>query len=246
MFDPLLDAYIATMQRFNPVHPWFQPLPGVDHHKLWAAIKQNPDKAETFNIDELLGIKLNHYKMEESKMNSSTPALPEKTTGLDFTEAMSALADGHKVRLPEWTGYWFQQGKDIKVFSRTGDILDTPNWKHYGMREDWSIVTEGMGFDFAMLAVKAGKAVRCGTWNWGTFMKLQVPDANSKMSMPYLYVQGSLGRCPYSPDNVDIMQNNWEIYVEPTPAQNGANLSPGNSGAAVAGEDVSTKEQKSE
>lgn len=159
-------------------------------------------------IDNLLGIKLNYYK----KMDTTTnPNYPANTTGLDFTEAMSALADGFKVRLPEWTGYWFQRGKDIAVFSRTGDILDTPNWKHYAMREDWEIVTTGLGFDFALLALKAGKSVRCGLWGEGTYITLQTPDVNSKMSVPYLYGTSSHGTVPYVPDSIELFATNWEI-----------------------------------
>lgn len=156
--------------------------------------------------------RINQTKKMDTTTNTNYPA---KTTGLDFTEAMAALAEGFKVRLPEWTGYWFQRGKDIAVFSRTGDILDTPNWKHYAMREDWEIVTSGLGFDFALLALKAGKSVRCGLWSEGTFITLQTPDANSKMSLPYLFGTSSHGKVPYHPDSIELFATNWEIYNIP-------------------------------
>lgn len=182
-----------------------------------------------FDIPRIYSI-IGRLKKDRMELkNTSSPELPAKIAGLDFTEAMSALADGHKVRLPEWTGYWFQQGNDIKVFSRTGDILDTPHWKFYGMREDWSIVTEGMGFDFAILALKAGKAVRCGLWPYGIFVKMQVPDANSKMSLPYFYGTSPHGVVPYSPDQIELQATTWEVYEIP---KMGVDSGPSSLGAA--------------
>lgn len=95
-------------------------------------------------------------------------------------EAMDMLhVLGTPVRLPEWIGFWFKDtdGK-IKVFNRIGDILDTPNYDNYSMRNDWEIVTEGLGYEFASLAAKAGKLVRRSGWNGsGQFVFIRPADS---------------------------------------------------------------------
>jgi hypothetical protein len=95
---------------------------------------------------------------------NQSASLPDKTTGLTFNEAMKAMHSGWKVRLPEWTGYWFMNNGEMSLLTRTGDILTTPDFKKFGSRDDWEIAIQGMGFDFAMLALKAGKLLARAAW----------------------------------------------------------------------------------
>ncbi len=89
-----------------------------------------------------------------------------KTTELSYQEAISALHEGYMVKLPEWIGHWFaDENGSIKVFTRAGDILNTPHYDHYNMRQDWEITYGLKGFDFAILALKAGKMVQREGWN---------------------------------------------------------------------------------
>lgn len=105
-----------------------------------------------------------------------------KTTGLNYGEAVAAIEAGNAVRLPEWTGFWFK-GEDgqIMVFTRTGDVLDTPNHAHYLMREDWQIADGGLGFDFAILAVKSGKKIARSGWNGKGMYVFMRPADNLKV-----------------------------------------------------------------
>jgi hypothetical protein len=97
---------------------------------------------------------------------------------LNYTEAMNVLNSGTAVRLPEWTGYWFKRDGKIKVQTRTGEIGETPNYDHYNMRNDWEIVKDGLGFDFALLALKSGKLVRRSGWNGsGQFVFIRPADS---------------------------------------------------------------------
>lgn len=204
------------------VHPYLAAAAFIDTSGVFDAIRINKQ--------------IQKLKQMDKQTNTSYPA---KTTGLDFTEAMAALADGFKTRLPEWTGYWFQRGKDIAVFSRTGDILDTPNWKHYAMREDWQIVTEGMGFDFALLALKAGKSVRESWWPFDIYLTAQIPDANSKMTVPYIYGTSiQHGVMPWLPDYIDLFSKDWEV-INPT-----ANLTKATDGSANVAVDMMFGNQK--
>jgi hypothetical protein len=90
---------------------------------------------------------------------------------MNYEEAKKLLDAGKKVRLPEWTGYWFAENQDIgkpfeltiKAFTRTGDIVDA--WvDKYKDRDDWEEVVSGLGFDFAVIALRAGKKVKRESW----------------------------------------------------------------------------------
>lgn len=84
---------------------------------------------------------------------------------MNFARAQGAMAAGRKVKLSDWTGYWFSDNGQIKVFTRNGDILDTPNIERYKDRDDWEVTEGAMGFDFAILALKSGKRVARAGWN---------------------------------------------------------------------------------
>lgn len=85
---------------------------------------------------------------------------------LNFQEAQAALQSGKKVKLPEWTGFWFKDKKDgvMKVFTKNGEILFTPDIATHGSRNDWQITDGKLGFDFAILALKNGKRVKRSSW----------------------------------------------------------------------------------
>lgn len=105
----------------------------------------------------------------------------QKTTNLNFDEAIAAVSNGFKVKLPEWTGYWFTKesaeiGK-VHVMMGNGDIVETP-WEDERVlyRTDFLITDGKLGFDWAIRALKNGKAVRRSGWNGkGMFIVKQVP-----------------------------------------------------------------------
>lgn len=49
-------------------------------------------------------------------------------------------------------------------FTRTGDIVSADIYR-YAPRDDWEEVTTGLGFDFALVAMKASKKVKREAWN---------------------------------------------------------------------------------
>jgi allophanate hydrolase subunit 2 len=83
---------------------------------------------------------------------------------MNYARALGAMAAGRKVKLSDWMGYWYQEGDQIKVFTRTGDILDTPNIDRYKDRDDWEVTDGALGFEFAILALKNGKMVARSEW----------------------------------------------------------------------------------
>ena len=76
-----------------------------------------------------------------------------------------------------------------------------------------------MHFGQALEAVKQGKAIRRAGWNGsGLSVKAQFPDANSKMTLPYLYIEYPEdakttpgARCPWLASQTDIMAEDWQI-----------------------------------
>lgn len=76
-----------------------------------------------------------------------------------------------------------------------------------------------MHFGEALVAVKQGKAIRRAGWNGsGLSVKAQFPDANSKMTLPYLYIEYPEdakttpgASCPWLASQTDIMAEDWQI-----------------------------------
>ncbi len=106
-------------------------------------------------------------------MNVKGIVLTDINKNLSYDEAMKELLSGKKVKLPEWDGYWFKeeinQVASIKVFTASGDVLDTPFLEDYKKRTDWQITDGSRDFGGALKALKAGKKVSRKGWN-GTDM----------------------------------------------------------------------------
>lgn len=75
----------------------------------------------------------------------------------------------------------------------------------------------------AIELMRAGNRVRRDGWNGkGMWLALQIPDANSKMTLPYIYIEYPVGhvaypngsRVPWIASQTDILAHDWEIVVE--------------------------------
>ncbi len=69
-------------------------------------------------------------------------------------------------------------------------------------------------FGWALNKMKNGFKMHRTGWNGkGMWAALQVPDENSKMKRPYLYlkaVDDSLG--PWQPSQTDMLATDWEMF----------------------------------
>lgn len=74
---------------------------------------------------------------------------------------------------------------------------------------------------WAILELQAGEKIRRAGWNGkGMWLKLQVPDAHSKMTLPYIYIEYPEGhaaypngsRVPWLASQTDILATDWEPY----------------------------------
>lgn len=74
-------------------------------------------------------------------------------------------------------------------------------------------------FSEALEALKDGKACQRKGWNGsGLLVKAQFPDAHSKMTLPYLYIEYPKdskttpgARCPWLASQTDIMAEDWAV-----------------------------------
>lgn len=67
-------------------------------------------------------------------------------------------------------------------------------------------------FGYALNCLKVGKKVTRVGWNGkGMWLALQVPDAGSKMTLPYIYMSTAQGALvPWLASQTDILATDWE------------------------------------
>lgn len=66
-------------------------------------------------------------------------------------------------------------------------------------------------FGWAIKQLRNGSRVARSGWNGkGMWLELQVPDENSKMGHPYIYMKGVDGRLfPWNPNQLDMLSVDW-------------------------------------
>ena len=71
-------------------------------------------------------------------------------------------------------------------------------------------------FEEALHCVKLGYPIQRAGWNGkGLWVKIQRPDENSKMSLPYLYIEYPNGdRCPWLASQTDLLSSDWIVDEE--------------------------------
>ena len=70
-----------------------------------------------------------------------------------------------------------------------------------------------MNFGDAIRELKAGKRVTRPGWNGrGMWLALQVPEAGSKMTLPYIYMRTVTGDpVPWLASQTDVLAEDWEV-----------------------------------
>lgn len=70
-------------------------------------------------------------------------------------------------------------------------------------------------FGYALAILRSGERVSREGWNGkGMWIALQVPDANSKMSLPYIYMSTVDGKLvPWLASQTDLLALDWEMVV---------------------------------
>jgi hypothetical protein len=72
-----------------------------------------------------------------------------------------------------------------------------------------------MTFGEAIAALKEGKRVSRTGWNGkGMWLELQVPDAHSKMTLPYVYMKTAQDDLvPWLASQTDVLAEDWGIVA---------------------------------
>lgn len=72
-----------------------------------------------------------------------------------------------------------------------------------------------MNFGQAVEQLKIGNKVTRNGWNGKRmWLALQVPDANSKMTLPYIYMRtAQADLVPWLASQTDILSDDWAIHV---------------------------------
>lgn len=70
-----------------------------------------------------------------------------------------------------------------------------------------------MNFPNALTAVMSGQRISRLGWNGaGQWVQAQIPDAHSKMSLPYLYLKNAQNQLvPWVPSQGDLFATDWAI-----------------------------------
>lgn len=68
-----------------------------------------------------------------------------------------------------------------------------------------------MNFGQALEEIKAHGGMRLPKWKPDVVIRVQYPDANSKMTAPYLYVESRFGRVPWKETMIELFSEEWEV-----------------------------------
>jgi hypothetical protein len=72
-----------------------------------------------------------------------------------------------------------------------------------------------MDFSQALLKLKSGAKISRAGWNGkGMWLNLQVPDANSKMTLPYIYMKTADDKqVPWLASQTDLLAEDWDVVL---------------------------------
>lgn len=161
---------------------------------------------------------------------------------MKFMEALKAMKEGYKVKLPSWDGYWVYEaeGDRIWMHCKGGRVLEIRETDvlSYTLEnicsDEWMIADETnapelggiatFNFGEAIKYLKRGFKVARQGWNGkGIYLELQVPDEHSKMTLPYVYIvtNGLITDNPHAPkgcvpwlaSQTDMLAEDW-IFAE--------------------------------
>lgn len=68
-----------------------------------------------------------------------------------------------------------------------------------------------VGFSEALVGLKEGKKIARSGWNGaGQYLEMQVPDENSKMKRPYIFISPVDGNLvPWTASQSDLLATDW-------------------------------------
>lgn len=68
----------------------------------------------------------------------------------------------------------------------------------------------GLAFDMVRTDTE-NLGMRLPSWKEDVVVRIQMPDANSKMTAPYLYVESRFGRVPWKETMIELFSKEWSV-----------------------------------
>ena len=68
----------------------------------------------------------------------------------------------------------------------------------------------GLAFDMVRMDTE-NLGMRLPSWKEDVVVRIQMPDANSKMTAPYLYVESRFGRVPWKETMIEMFSKKWQL-----------------------------------
>lgn len=137
---------------------------------------------------------------------------------MKFAEALEALKQGAKIKLPSWKGYWAKEDNTVKMYCKDGRVLDIRETEDvfYTLKniasEEWVLAEEAdidlsihtLSFGEALRKAQAGERIARKGWNGkGMFVAYQkgYPEGipcNKQTAEAWGINEGDLFKCnPY-------------------------------------------------
>lgn len=152
---------------------------------------------------------------------------------MNFGQAYKLMKQGHKVKMPDWGGYWCWENGTIMMYCKDGtvlNLLETENPEYtfnFMASDDFILANEEntpilggklkTGFSDALKALKKGQAIRLSHWEENVEVKIKYPyDAmfqkkKERITVPYLFITNKNGVMPYTPSQDELLSEDWEI-----------------------------------
>jgi hypothetical protein len=135
---------------------------------------------------------------------NGNPLMPDVLLG-DVGGIVSMLEDWHAKHAPHVGGYFVQYEDGYTSFSPAEAF------------ESGYVRATGPGMDFgqALAQLKRGRMVARAGWNGkGMWLALQTPDAQSKMTLPYIFMRTAQGdNVPWLASQTDMLGEDWEVVL---------------------------------
>ena len=148
---------------------------------------------------------------------------------MKFEQALKEMKRGIPMKLPSWGGYWCwdEDVQSIIMYTKDNqrlDIRETQRVEYTLMNvlsDEWISAdgnnttilggTPTFNFGEALKYLKRGMKVTKQSWHKSVmYLELQVPDAHSKMTAPYIYITiDGTYRIPWHPSQADALEEDW-------------------------------------
>ena len=132
----------------------------------------------------------------------------KKYIGTKVVEAEPAYRSGGKV-YPKSGSY--PRSMDLKDGYRVRYPDGYESWSPKDTFEEAYRPADGLNFGLALEAMKKGIGARLPQWKEDVVIRAQFPDACSKMTAPYLYVESRFGRVPWKETMIELFSDQWQI-----------------------------------